>query len=310
MSLNTLDHALRPNFTAALLKGMVDNHSSFHIVAEEHNGTCRLLEDLQNAFVNVKSVLINIHDYKSSLSGLTWEIARQLEFESEKRNLSDIKLHFEKNINTQYRLLFYNFDSILNRIDIDKAYNSDFIGSLNNLRQMPNVRLVIVSSQPGRKYWIHLNGEQQVTLSSFFDGLEEEKMPHFTVEEIRREITRTLPHAPESIHKEVQAGFAQSYKELNDTLRFITANNLLQDQGWRSKYKKHKASEGGGDTPGFSVRLVKIREKALRWNNLLGIGVLITLFAFLVSNWEDIKKIFGEEKRKDTPTEQRNEPSK
>ena len=310
MNQTDFSHAFRPTFTATLLKGMVDNHSSFHIVAEESDGAQRLLEDLRQALADSKAVLIDIHDFKTSLSGLTWEIARQLGFADGNRNLADIKLHFEKNAATQYRLLFHNFDSILNRIDIDKAYNNDFIGSLNNLRQMPNVRLVVVSAHPGRKYWIHLNGEQQVTLSSFFDGLEEEKMPPCTRDEIRLEITRLLPQSPETILKEIQSDFAHPYKKLSDTLRFIVANGLQQSPDWRAQYNTYRRQENAEDVPGLSVRLVKLREQALRWYSLLGASILIALIVFAISNWDTLQNMLGIQKQPATPTEQTHEPAK
>lgn len=304
------NHAFRPTFTAAIIKGMADNYSSFHIVAKDDDGAHRLLEDLRLALADSETVLANIHDFKSSLSGLTWEIARQLGFTDGNRSLADIKLHFEKNAATQYRLLFYNFDSILNRIDIDKAYNNDFIGSLNNLRQMPNVRLVIVSSMPGRKYWIHLNGEQQVTLSSFFDGLEEEKMPVCTTEEIQREITRRLPQSPEAMVRDIQSRFAHNYKKLSDVLQFIVNNGLQQSPDWRAQYKRYHDREADEDTPGFSVRLVKLREWALRWYNLLGIALFIALIAFAIANWDKLQHILGAGKGPATPTEQPHEQEK
>lgn len=310
MNLTDFQHALRLNFTATLAKGMADNNSSFHIVAHDYDGAQRLLEDLKKGIPDAHSVLINIHDFKSSLPGLTWEIARQLAFNDGNRSLADIKLHFEKNASTQYRLLFYNFDNILNRIDIDKAYNNDFIGSLNNLRQMPNVRLVIISTLPGRKYWIHLNGEQQVTLSSFFDGLEEEKMPDCTTEEIRREIARQLPEAPEAMVRDIQSRFAHNYKKLSDVLQFIVNNGLQQKPDWRAQYEKHRDRENQDDAPGFSVRLVKLKEWALRWYTLLGIALFIALIAFAVANWDKLQLILGAGKGPATPTEQPHEQEK
>lgn len=310
MKLTDFQHALRPNFTASLAKGMADNNSSFHIVAPDDFGAQRLLEDLKKGIPDVHSVLINMHDFKSSLPGLTWEIARQLGFTDGNRSLADIKLHFEKNAPTQYCLIFYNFDSILNRIDIDKAYNNDFIGSLNNLRQMPNVRLVIASTLPGRKYWIHLNGEQQVTLSSFFDGLEEEKMPDCTTEEIRREIVRWLPDAPDAMTRDVQSHFAHNYKKLGDVLQFIVNNGLQQSPDWRAQYKRYHDREIDEATPGFSVRLVKLREWALRWYNLLGIALFIALIAFAIANWDKLQQIFGAVIGSATPTEQPHEQEK
>ena len=58
--------ALRPNFTASLIKGMDDNQHSYHIVAADADGPDRLLLDIKNALPGHKTVVVNTHDFESA----------------------------------------------------------------------------------------------------------------------------------------------------------------------------------------------------------------------------------------------------
>ena len=302
-----VQNALQPTFLQDVFQRMTQQGQSFHIVGKDGKQRERLLSDVKNMVPTDWQVAsISLYSYRESYLNFLDKLAQSFGITERKElTLGVIKKHIEDNKNTMFLILLDDFEKIANRIDADERYNGDFVGHLNNMREMPNMRLIIASEREGRFYWLKKDDDHKIILSWLFGGLEELKLPKYSNDEIRQEIKRHLT-LPDNQMETIVDKFAYPLSNLTATIAFLS-QNTVEPQHFTHCIEQHLAAIKPKNKRSLSRLMINIQNFFNTWKIfnipvLYIVGGLLIVLIFIFANqdlrdkiWNSaIKKIFGD----------------
>lgn len=157
---NNSDRCLRTEFTALMVKSLVDDRKSVNVIGAKGSGKSRLLEDIMNCLPPTTTMVqVNLKSYAENYPGLMREIHRQLNLSGEvPQRLDKLFTGLEKPPRF-YLVCFDNYDALLDNIRIDAKYDKDFFDDLNFLKNQGNVSLLCATCEPHNALPVFIAGE-------------------------------------------------------------------------------------------------------------------------------------------------------
>src|SRR4030042_6539865 len=153
------DHCLRPVFTERIVQ-LLQRGRSINLIGAKGTGRERLLEDIRRCNLpNTKMVLINLKGYRENYDGFIQAIWLELNGEGEPPNTLIELIERYEECNEQLFIFLYNFDALLNDLQVDQKYDASFYDTLNYIRNRPNAALVCVTQEPHDQSVVFVNGK-------------------------------------------------------------------------------------------------------------------------------------------------------
>lgn len=287
----SLSHALQPTFLRDIFQRMTQQGQSMHLICKDEDHRARLLSDIKIAVTDDWQVaLISFYTYRESYLNFLEKLAQSLGITERKElTLSLIKKFIEDKPGTTFLLLLDDFEKIANRMDADTRYDGDFVGHLNNMREMPNVRIVITSEKEGRFYWLKKDDDHKIKLSWLFAGLEEMVLPGYSHEEVRQELSRYFSLSPNSVEFIVDK-CSIPMRTLNNTIQHLRSLPVPIDEEKisisLSAYLSKQSSKPRNSLERSLINLQYLLEKWKMFNRpaLFIVGFIVLFVVFLLAN--------------------------
>lgn len=179
---------LRAEFSALMIKTLVNDRKSVNVIGAKGSGKTRLLEDIMICLPpDITMVQVNLKSYAGNYPGLMREIHRQLNLSGEvPQRLDKLFTGLEKPTRF-YLVCFDNYDALLNNIHIDEKYDKDFFDDLNFLKNKGNMSLLCPTCKPHNSLPVFIAGE---SCGNSWLILEKELLPVLTRQQVLAELER------------------------------------------------------------------------------------------------------------------------
>lgn len=257
-----MHHALQPGVCTEITRGLRGT-TSYNLIGPVGSGRMRLLLDLKAELSSeCKVAVVDLRDYKGHYEGFVWEIARQLGAKDCK-HLGDIA-NFVLSLGQQkVVLLFANFDAILGTVAKATRFDSQFLGELNNLKNLENTNIALVST----KYFLDYIMSQEkdwTTLSQL--SLVRKEIPAYTSEEARAEILRQAPGLEQATMELLIRDYLRPFDTLTGILERIQREGVPENSSTTFRQWKKELGQHASNTT--SRLLVKLNRWMEKWKVL------------------------------------------
>lgn len=286
--------ALCPGLCNELARGLRGT-TSYNLIGPSGSGRMRLLQDLKAELSNeCKVAVVDLRDYKGHYEGFVWEVARQLGAKDCK-HLGDVANYVHALGKQKVILLLANFDAILGTVAKAPRCESQFLGELNNLKNLDNTNLAVVST----KYFLDYTMSQEkdwTTLSQL--SLTRREIPPYTTAEAQAEILRQAPGLDAPTVELLSHNYLRPYETLIGILDRIQREGMPEDglktfRKWKKELERHAANS-------TSRQMVKLNRWMEKWKGLgkpiwylIGVGSGSAVVAFGKWIWEFLKPYFN-----------------